>query len=198
MSLSARGSSGLTVRGAPAGFRGKPDASLHVGTRSSSHIRPGRAFRIGRSAIHGDREVMSMFQRAYVAIAIVAAAGVASAADSPWQAPRTPWGAPDLQGTWTNASLTSLERDDMFKGKATLTRRGGGRVRAHQRVRAVRRGRRQADRSERARRKRAAIRAATTRSGSTRARGSPPSTASTALRSSSSRRTAKCRTRRMG
>ena len=62
-----------------------------------------------------------MFQRQCVAIAILAAAGVASAADSPWQMPRTPWGTPDLQGTWTNASLTSLERDDMFKGKATLS-----------------------------------------------------------------------------
>jgi hypothetical protein len=38
-----------------------------------------------------------------------------------WKAPRTAWGAPDLQGTWTNASLTSLERDAMFKGKAFLT-----------------------------------------------------------------------------
>ena len=62
-----------------------------------------------------------MFQRECVAIAILVTAGVASAADSQWQAPRTSWGAPDLQGTWTNASLTSLERDDMFKGKATFT-----------------------------------------------------------------------------
>ena len=64
-----------------------------------------------------------MFQpRQYLAIAILAtAAGAACAADSHWQAPRTPWGAPDLQGTWTNASLTSLERDDMFKGKPALS-----------------------------------------------------------------------------
>jgi hypothetical protein len=64
---------------------------------------------------------MSMFQHAALAMVILAAAGVASAADAQWQAPRTPWGAPDLQGTWTNASLTSLERDDMFKGKSTFT-----------------------------------------------------------------------------
>ena len=63
---------------------------------------------------------MFMFQRANAAIAILATAGAAAAADSQYQAPRTPWGVPDLQGTWTNASLTSLERDDMFKGKATL------------------------------------------------------------------------------
>jgi hypothetical protein len=64
-----------------------------------------------------------MFQpRQYVAIAILAtAAGAAGAAEPHWQAPRTPWGAPDLQGTWTNASLTSLERDDMFKGKPALS-----------------------------------------------------------------------------
>ena len=62
-----------------------------------------------------------MFQRQWVAVAMLAVAGVASAAESQWQAPRTPWGTPDLQGTWTNASLTSLERDDMFKGKATLS-----------------------------------------------------------------------------
>jgi hypothetical protein len=63
-----------------------------------------------------------MFQRECVAIAMLAAAGLASAADAQWQAPRTPWGTPDLQGTWTNASLTSLERDDtQFKGKATLS-----------------------------------------------------------------------------
>ena len=44
-----------------------------------------------------------------------------AAADTGYKAPRTSWGTPDLQGTWTNASLTSLERDDMFKGKATMT-----------------------------------------------------------------------------
>jgi hypothetical protein len=45
----------------------------------------------------------------------------AEAATNEWRAPKTSWGAPDLQGTWTNASLTSLERDDSFKGKAALT-----------------------------------------------------------------------------
>jgi hypothetical protein len=62
-----------------------------------------------------------MVQREWFAIAMLAAAGGASAADTQWQAPRTAWGAPDLQGTWTNASLTSLERADMFNGKATLS-----------------------------------------------------------------------------
>ena len=33
----------------------------------------------------------------------------------PWEAPRMPWGVPDLQGTWTNASVTGLERFDGVK-----------------------------------------------------------------------------------
>jgi hypothetical protein len=46
---------------------------------------------------------------------------VAHAADPQWNAPRTPWGTPDLQGAWTNASLTSLERADMFKSRRALS-----------------------------------------------------------------------------
>src|SRR5262245_13112564 len=46
---------------------------------------------------------------------------IAFAADAKWTPPRTPWGTPDLQGVWTNASVTSLERDDLFKGKASMT-----------------------------------------------------------------------------
>jgi hypothetical protein len=48
----------------------------------------------------------------------VTALGVAA---PQYQAPRTAWGVPDLQGTWTSASLTALERDDSFKGRAALT-----------------------------------------------------------------------------
>jgi hypothetical protein len=33
----------------------------------------------------------------------------------------TPWGDPDLQGTWTNQTLTPLERPAEFEGKPTLT-----------------------------------------------------------------------------
>ena len=35
--------------------------------------------------------------------------------------PRTPGGRPDLQGIWTNATMTPLERPAQFAGKATLT-----------------------------------------------------------------------------
>jgi hypothetical protein len=57
--------------------------------------------------------------RAVTATAVLLSCMTAAAAQ--WQVPRTPWGAPDLQGTWTNASLTSLERDDLFKGKPFLS-----------------------------------------------------------------------------
>ncbi len=43
--------------------------------------------------------------------------GEAMAQES-WKAPRTPDGKPDLQGVWTNASLTTLERPPSFKTQA--------------------------------------------------------------------------------
>ena len=38
-----------------------------------------------------------------------------------WTAPRTSWGVPDLQGVWTNATLTPVERPDSLAGKNVLT-----------------------------------------------------------------------------
>jgi hypothetical protein len=38
-----------------------------------------------------------------------------------WTVPRTPDGKPDLQGVWTNATITPLERPANLMGKATLT-----------------------------------------------------------------------------
>jgi hypothetical protein len=55
------------------------------------------------------------------AAGVLICAGSSYAADAHWSPPRTPWGTPDLQGTWTNASVTSLERDAAFKGKASMT-----------------------------------------------------------------------------
>ena len=36
-------------------------------------------------------------------------------------APRTPWGHPDLRGTWTNATTTPMERPVEFEGREFLT-----------------------------------------------------------------------------
>jgi hypothetical protein len=47
-----------------------------------------------------------------VALGVVAAAGMAgtAAAQATYSAPKTSWGDPDLEGVWTNASITTLER----------------------------------------------------------------------------------------
>ena len=45
----------------------------------------------------------------------------ASFAAQSWTPPRTPWGDPDLQGTWNNGTVTPLERPAQFSGKAVLT-----------------------------------------------------------------------------
>jgi hypothetical protein len=43
--------------------------------------------------------------------ATIAFAGVAHAQSAPgYTPPKTPWGAPDLQGTWSNASITDMQR----------------------------------------------------------------------------------------
>jgi hypothetical protein len=49
----------------------------------------------------------------WIAAGVLVAAGGARAAD--YRAPRTPWGAPDLNGLWSNSSLTQLERPDELK-----------------------------------------------------------------------------------
>ncbi|MBM40723.1 MAG: hypothetical protein CL483_02210 [Acidobacteria bacterium] len=40
---------------------------------------------------------------------------------SNWNPPETPWGDPDLQGVWTNATLTPVERPDAMVDKSVLT-----------------------------------------------------------------------------
>src|SRR5271163_4922845 len=45
----------------------------------------------------------------------------AKPASKNWTMPRTPDGKPDLQGVWTNATLTPLERPAAANGKLTLT-----------------------------------------------------------------------------
>ena len=40
--------------------------------------------------------------------------------------PRTPWGHPDLQGTWNNSTITPLERPAKFAGREFLTEAWSG------------------------------------------------------------------------
>ena len=44
-----------------------------------------------------------------------------AAAGGTWSAPQTPWGHPDLQGTWSNASTTPLERPPDLADKQVFT-----------------------------------------------------------------------------
>src|ERR1700693_3914551 len=74
-----------------------------------------------------DRFLASMLS--FLTISIVAAflaPGVlsgqtASPAVVTWTPPRTPDGQPDLQGIWTNPTITPFERPDEFAGKEFLT-----------------------------------------------------------------------------
>jgi hypothetical protein len=48
--------------------------------------------------------------------------GAATKKPSTWKMPRTPWGDPDLQGTWNNGTITPLERPREAGEKELLTR----------------------------------------------------------------------------
>ena len=63
-----------------------------------------------------------MLTAVFVALAVVALAPLVAAAQSTdAEAPRTPWGAPDLQGVWDFRSLTPLQRPEELGNKAFLT-----------------------------------------------------------------------------
>ena len=58
-----------------------------------------------------------------------------SAGAQGWTAPRTPTGQPDLQGIWTNGTLTPLERPTEFADKAFLTEEEAAQYEARMRER---------------------------------------------------------------
>ena len=59
----------------------------------------------------------------------------ATAQGEAWRVPRTPDGQPDLQGVWTNATITPFERPTEFADKPVPHGGGSGRVRGARRRR---------------------------------------------------------------
>jgi hypothetical protein len=55
---------------------------------------------------------------ALLGMCLLAFASGSAVAQETWKAPRTPDGKPDLQGIWSNASLTTLERPAQFRTQA--------------------------------------------------------------------------------
>ena len=76
------------------------------------------------------------------AVAIVCVTSVPIAGQSPSRsskavALRTPWGVPDLQGTWTGSTITPLERPKEFANKAVLTKEEAAALEARARSQAA-------------------------------------------------------------
>jgi hypothetical protein len=59
--------------------------------------------------------------RAVTAAIAIISMSISAAGQARWTVPRTPDGQPDLQGIWTNATVTPLERPREFAGKEFLT-----------------------------------------------------------------------------
>src|SRR5438128_10852690 len=92
-------------------------------------MRPLRTFRPLRSdararKMNPDRR-SSMSPRSLAcaaAFVLLAAITLKGQSRSAWVLPRTPDGKPDLQGIWTNATLTPLERPAELAGKEFFTK----------------------------------------------------------------------------
>lgn len=67
------------------------------------------------------RRVAGLLGSAFLSAISALALGQSSVFDAAYVAPRTPNGDPDLQGVWSNAVLTLLERPEVFADKETLT-----------------------------------------------------------------------------
>ena len=62
-----------------------------------------------------------MSYRCFAAVCAVIAVVTLAAVPASAQMPRTPWGAPDLQGIWDFRTITPLERPEELGDKAFLT-----------------------------------------------------------------------------
>lgn len=69
----------------------------------------------------GARSARSIAVSLTLLLGLLAAAPTAVAQEGQYTAPRTPWGAPDLNGVWSNATTTPLQRPAELADQAFLT-----------------------------------------------------------------------------
>ena len=65
--------------------------------------------------------VLRFFSGLALATAVASLTAITVEGQSKWTPPRTPDGRPDLQGNWTNNSVTPLQRPPAWAGKTTLS-----------------------------------------------------------------------------
>src|SRR5262245_32698658 len=103
--------------------RTAPESSGALGRRHAVGFR----YKLRRSHLRRDPPSMNRRQLRYAATVVICAGlGVGALAqsdfDASYQPPRLPSGKPDLQGVWSNAVLTPLERPADLADKPTMTR----------------------------------------------------------------------------
>src|SRR2546426_10633438 len=64
------------------------------------------------------------FLTSTVALVVVILVAVPASGQKTWTPPRTADGKPDIEGIWTNATVTPLERPGEFAGEQFLTEKG--------------------------------------------------------------------------
>ena len=80
-----------------------------------------RCARLGSPRVRGGRLPMIPWILLVALLLLLPVAGVAQSDEGTTAVPRTPWGHPDLQGIWNNATTTPLERPSDLAGKEFLT-----------------------------------------------------------------------------
>ena len=116
----ARGGGRLPVqRWVPAGQR--QEISRYPTGGNCSWARRAPARRTTRNNRREESGSKMCYRFSSIAGRTIRAAGGARFGQIPGGVPRTPDGHPDLQGIWTNATITPLERPAALAGKATLT-----------------------------------------------------------------------------
>ncbi|HIC56781.1 MAG TPA: hypothetical protein EYO94_05225, partial [Acidobacteria bacterium] len=74
--------------------------------------------------MHRYNDIM-LFRSCFVVVGVIVAMPLIvfaqNDADREWVVPRTPEGAPDLQGLWTSQTYTPLQRPEIFEGREFLT-----------------------------------------------------------------------------